>query len=158
MVATQVLLQYPDLTRPFDIYTDASARQLGGVLMQEGRPLAFWSKKCNQAQQQYSTNKKELLSILEMLREFRPIIWGRAIRVYTDHKNSLETTFRNAQMLRWRLGIEEYGVTMYYIKGQENVVADALSRLPLSEGASSTGAAVEAVQPMTDSPCFPLAR
>lgn len=44
---------------------------------------------------------------------------------------------------------------MYYIKGQENVVADALSRLPLSEGASSTGAAVEAVQPMTDSPCFP---
>lgn len=93
MVATQVLLQYPDLTRPFDIYTDASARQLGGVLMQEGRPLAFWSKKCNQAQQQYSTNKKELLSILEMLREFRPIIWGRAIRVYTDHKNSLRPPF-----------------------------------------------------------------
>eukprot|EP00644_Phytophthora_capsici_P003335 jgi/Phyca11/103147/e_gw1.7.1115.1 len=143
MVAQQVWLQYPDFNLPFEVYTDVSAHQLGGVIMQQGKLLAFWSKKCNQTQEQYTMNKKELLSIVEMLREFSTILWGREIKVYTDHKNSVEATFRNMQMLRWRLEIEEYGVTMIYIRGQDNIVADALSRLPLSTG-KTTSATVSA--------------
>lgn len=97
--------------------------------MQQGRPLAFWSRKCNQAQEKDSMNK-ELLSVLEMLREFRSILWGRRIRVYTNHKNSIQANFNNPQMLRWRLEIEEYGLEMVYVRKYDNVVADALSRLP----------------------------
>ncbi|KAG3157086.1 hypothetical protein PI124_g1690 [Phytophthora idaei] len=141
MVAQQVLLQYPDFNQPFDFYKDASQHQLGGVIMQQGNPLGFWSKKCNHAQAGYSTNKKELLSILETLREFRSILWGRQVRVYTDHKNSLEATFRNAEMKRWRLEIEEFGVTMIYARGRDNIVADALPRLPLQEAKSGESAA-----------------
>ncbi|KAE9353677.1 hypothetical protein PF008_g4888 [Phytophthora fragariae] len=41
-IAAHVQLQYPDFGLPFELYTDASAHQLGGVIMQRGKPLAFW--------------------------------------------------------------------------------------------------------------------
>ncbi|OWZ13330.1 Pol Polyprotein [Phytophthora megakarya] len=137
----------PKAKRPYPIpliHREATLREVErlvklGVLEPDkdspwaAKPLAFWSKKCNQAQERYTMNKKELVSIVEMLREFRTILWGREIKVYTDHKNSVESTFRNAQMLMWRLEIEEYGVTMIYVRGRENIVVDALSRLPLRE-------------------------
>ncbi|OWZ15768.1 Pol Polyprotein [Phytophthora megakarya] len=120
-----------EFDKTFDLYTDASARQLGGVIMQEGRPLAFWSKKCNESQEHYTMNKKELLGVVEMLREFRSILWGRKIRIFPEHKNSVQATFNNEQTLRWSLEIEEYGPEIVYIKGHDNIVADALLRLPL---------------------------
>ncbi|OWZ04667.1 Pol Polyprotein [Phytophthora megakarya] len=121
------------LTALTSLYTDASQHQLGGVIMQKGKPLAFWSRKCTTTQEQYTMNKKELLSVVEMLREFRSILWGRKLKIYTDHKNSVQSTFNKPHMLRWRLEIEEYGPELVYIKGHENIVADALSRLPLHE-------------------------
>ncbi|OWY95960.1 LOW QUALITY PROTEIN: hypothetical protein PHMEG_00033895 [Phytophthora megakarya] len=92
MVAKQVLLQYPDYNLPFEVYTDASAHQLGGVIMQEAKPLAFWSKKYNQAQEQYTMNKSELLSIVEVLREFRTILWGENSRMEGQDWAKLEQT------------------------------------------------------------------
>lgn len=92
MISDTTELAYPDFDKPFDIYTDASDYQLGGVLMQDQKPLAFWSQKCDATQRQYATNKKELLSSLLMLREFRSIVWGQKIKVFTDHRNC---TFQN---------------------------------------------------------------
>jgi hypothetical protein len=144
MISQSAELVYPDFDKPFDIYTDASDYQLGGVLMQEGRPLAFWSQKCDETQRKYATNKKELLSILLMLREFRAIVWGQKIRIFTDHRNSTFQNFSNWTMLRWRLEIEEYGPELIYVEGKDNVVADALSRLPMQRlGESRQVAAAE---------------
>lgn len=70
--------------------------------MQLRRPLAFWLRKCTGCQRQYTMNKNELIRVLEMLREFRSILWGRRIRVFTDHKNSVQATFNNPQTLRNR--------------------------------------------------------
>ena len=69
------------------IYTDASDYQLGSVITQKGKPLAFYSRKLNKAQQNYTVTEKELLRRVETLKEFRGILLGREIQIYTDHKN-----------------------------------------------------------------------
>ena len=57
---------------------------------------------------------------------------GNRVKVYTDHKNLTynNSDYSSDRILRQRLIIEEYGAEIIYIKGQQNVVADALSRLP----------------------------
>ena len=80
----------------------------------------------NSSQQNYTTTDKELLSVVETLKEFRNILLGHHITVYTDHKN---LTYK----MRWRLVLEEFVPELKYIKGENNVVADALSRLEISD-------------------------
>ena len=80
----------------------------------------------------YTTTEQELLSIVETLKEFRNILLGQRIKVFTDHKNLVhESELKTSQrVMRWRLLLEEYGPEIEYIKGPKNVVADALSRPP----------------------------
>jgi hypothetical protein len=70
MVARETLLNYPDWSKPFDIHTDASDRQLGAVISQNGKPIAFFSHQLLKAQCNYTTTEKELLSIVECLKQF----------------------------------------------------------------------------------------
>ena len=65
------LLTYLDFNETFKIHTDASAFQLGAVIIQKGRPIDFYNKKITDAQQRYKISERELLSILETLKEFR---------------------------------------------------------------------------------------
>ena len=132
IIAEEVMLAYPDFNKPFVIHTDASHYQLGAVISQEGKPIAFYSRKLNPAQTRYTTTERELLSIVETLKEYRNILLGQQIEVFTDHKNLVYKTFNTERVMRWRLIIEEYGPKLTYIKGESNVVADALSRMRLS--------------------------
>jgi hypothetical protein len=68
-------------------YADASKTQLGSVITQNNRPLAFFSRKLSDTQKRYSVTKIELLNIVETLKEFKGMPWGQQIIVYTDHKN-----------------------------------------------------------------------
>ena len=86
-LACDMVLAYPDFSKEFELYTDASARQLGAVIVQENRPIAFFSHKLSEAQQKYSVTELELLSIVEMLKEFHEMLWGQKIKVFTDHQN-----------------------------------------------------------------------
>ena len=86
MFCKETLLTYPDWNKPFDIHTDASDFQLGAVISQEGKPIAFFSRKLNSAQKNYTTTEKELLSIVECVKEFRNILFGYPICVFSDHK------------------------------------------------------------------------
>jgi hypothetical protein len=133
VIAREVMLAYPDFSQPFEIHTDASHYQLGAVISQKGKPIAFYSRKLNPAQTRYTTTERELLSIVETLKEYRNILLGHEIEVYTDHKNLVYKTFNTERVMRWRLIIEEFGPKLTYIKGVNNVVADALSRMRLSE-------------------------
>jgi hypothetical protein len=86
-IAKEVVLAYPDFTKPFEIYTNASISQLGAVITQGNRPIAFFSRKLSEAQSKYSVTKIELLAIVETLKEFLGMLWGQTIKAYTDHKN-----------------------------------------------------------------------
>ena len=90
-------------------------------------------RKLNPAQTRYTTTERELLSIVEVLKEFRNILLGQQIHVHTDHENLTYKTFNSDRVMRWRLYIEEYSPDLQYIKGEKNVVADALSRLDMDE-------------------------
>ena len=101
------------------------------MISQNNQPIAFYSHKLAPAQTRYTTTERELLSIVETLKEFRNILLGQEIKVYTDHKNLTYKNFNTERVMRWRLIIEEFGPELIYIPGQSNIVAKALSRLPI---------------------------
>jgi RNase H-like domain found in reverse transcriptase len=134
VIEIEVLLAYPDFNKPFHIYTDASDHQLGAVIMQDKKPIAFYSRKLNAAQRRYNTTERELLSTIETCKEYKNILLGYPIIVYTDHKNSTYNGLKASdRVLCWLLLLEEYGVTFDYLPGKKNVVADALSRLDIDD-------------------------
>ena len=130
-IAKEVVLAYPDFDKVFEIYTDASTKQLGSVITQSNRPLAFFSRELSVQQQKYSVTEIELLAIVETLKEFKGMLWGQRMKVYTDHKNLTRDALglTSDRVYRWRLILEEYGPEIVYIKGIHNSVADAISRL-----------------------------
>ena len=71
----------------------------------------------NSAQHNYTTTDKELISIVENLKEFRNILLGNLITVYIDHKNLTYKNFNTERVMRWRLILEEFGPELKYIKG-----------------------------------------
>ena len=137
IIKQETLLRHADFNKPFEIHTDASKYQLGAVISQEGKPIAFYSRKLNSAQLNYTTTERELLAIVETLKEFRNILLGQEIKVWTDHQNLTYKTFNTERVMRWRMIAEQYGATLHYIKGEKNIVADALSRLGLEPSLKS---------------------
>ena len=90
VIAKDVALAYPDYSKEFEIYTDASSKQMGAVITQQNRPIAFFSRKLSETQQKYSVTEIELLAIVETLKEFKGMLWGQRIKVYTDHNNLIQ--------------------------------------------------------------------
>ena len=86
----------------FEIYTDASTRQLSAVITQNERPMAFNSRKLSSPQTKYSVTEQELSSIVECSKEFKGMLWGQKIRVYIDHQH----------LVRMPLDIHQTGYTV----------------------------------------------
>ncbi len=105
--------------------------QLGAVITQDNRPMAFFSKKLSGTQTKYSVTEIKLLAIVETLKEFRGMLWGQQTKVYTDHKNLIRDALglTSDRVYRWRLLLEECAPEIVYIEGVHNTVADAISRL-----------------------------
>lgn len=66
-IASEPILKLPDFELPFEVHTDASDKAIGGVLVQEGHPVAFESRKLNDAEQRYSTHEKEMVAVVHCL-------------------------------------------------------------------------------------------
>jgi hypothetical protein len=73
-LSKETLLALPEFENEYNVFTDASNNELGVVIMQEGKPLAFYGRKLSSAQKLYITGEQELLSIVETLKEFRDLV------------------------------------------------------------------------------------
>jgi hypothetical protein len=139
-ITKDVVLAYPDYSKVFEIYTDASSKQLGAVITQGNRPIAFFSRKLSDTQHKYSIIKIELLAIVETLKEFKGMLRGQNIKVFTDHANLMRDALglTSDRVYQWRLLLEEYGPKIIYIKGTHNTVADAVSWLEYNPSINQT--------------------
>jgi hypothetical protein len=73
-IAKDVVLAYPDYSKVFKIFTDASSKQLGEVIAQDNSPIAIFSQKLSDTQRKYSITKIELLAIVKTLKEFKGML------------------------------------------------------------------------------------
>ena len=79
-IAREVVMAYPDYSKEFEIYTDTSSKQLGAVITQDNKPIAFFSKKLTEKQQRYSVTEIELLAIVETLKRVQRHAVGSAVK------------------------------------------------------------------------------
>lgn len=126
------VLAMPDFKKPFEVICDASLVGIGAVLLQEGRPVAFESRKLIPAEVNYLTTEQELLAVVHALTTWRCFLEGVEFTVVTDH-NPL-TFFPSQPTLsrrqaRWAELLSRYRFKWEYRPGRTNV-ADPLSRVP----------------------------
>lgn len=118
ILASDVLMVYPNINIPFQISTDASYYQIGVVIMQQGKPVVYWSKMLNTAQKNYSIMEKEMLSVVYCLKEYRSVIYGGQLTIYTNSKNLTFKTLNTQWVLQWLLFLEDFHLTFeYYLSG-----------------------------------------
>jgi len=133
LLTTAPVLKVPDMDKDFLVCIDASKEGLGGVLMQEGRVIAYSSRKLRPHEENYATHDLELAAVIYALRLWRHYLVGRKFELKTDH-HGLQYIFTqsdlNARQRRWSELMSEYDFEILYIKGTMNKVADALSRRP----------------------------
>lgn len=138
----QIELYQPDFNKPFELTTDASNFAIGAVLSQGKHPITFISRTLNQTEQNYATNEKELLAIVWSLQKLRNFLYGIAdLTIYKDHqslKYSISEKNPNSKLKRWKNQIDEFGARIEYKPGNENIVADALSRVNTTTGVINT--------------------
>ena len=71
--------------RNLSLYTDASKVAAGAVLLQDGLPLEFWSRRFTDTEKAYSTNEREALALVDAVLHFQTILQGVEYTAYTDH-------------------------------------------------------------------------
>jgi len=125
------LLALPNFSKTFEVECDASGIGIGTVLMQEGRPLAYFSEKLNRAALKYPTYDKELYALVRTLETWQHYLWPKEFVIHTDHESLRHLKGQhklNKRHARWVEFIETFLYVIRYKQGKENVVADALSR------------------------------
>ncbi len=110
-------MAYP-YSKVFKIYTDVSSKQLGAVITQDNRPVAFFSWKLFDMQHKYSITKIELLALIKTLKEFKGMLWGQNIKVFTDHANLMRDALglTSDRVYQWRLLLESMGPRLSLLK------------------------------------------
>jgi hypothetical protein len=103
---------------------------IGGVLMQDGRAIAYASRQLQCHEEHHPTYDLEVLAVVHALKVWRNYLLGNLVHVYTDHK-SLKYLFTqpdlNMRQRRCLELIKDYELEVHYHSGKANVVVDALS-------------------------------
>ena len=136
-LTSESILHVPDLSKPFVVQSDASNKALGAVLLQEHEGsflLCFYaSRRLLDREIHYAIIEKETLGIVFALNKFSKYLFMRPFYIRTDHKPLSflnKNKNRSARLTRWALSIQHFSFTVQHISGENNVVSDALSRIP----------------------------
>ncbi|XP_038979221.1 uncharacterized protein LOC120109561 [Phoenix dactylifera] len=133
-IASEPVLRLPDFSKSFEVHMDASNLALGGVLIQDGHPVAFESRKFNDTERRYTVHEKEMTAVIHCLDKWRHYLLGVPFMVVTD--NVANTYFQTQKKLtpkqaRWQEYMAEFDFEWVHRPGRQNLVADALSRKSL---------------------------
>ena len=143
ILASEPVLCHPDFSKEFKIETDSSEYGLSGILLQkdddeQDRVVAYMSASLNRSQRNYATWEKELFAIVSAVNKFRPYVFGTRFEIVTDNRALLAAKkMMNpcGRVMRWLSDLAQYDYYVTYRRGRDNVVPDALSRLPFADGA-----------------------
>ncbi|KFD64656.1 hypothetical protein M514_23114, partial [Trichuris suis] len=140
-LANATMLLHPKPEAPTNVMVDASEFATGAVLQQyiEGKwcPISFFSKQLKNSQRRYSTFSKELLATYQAVKHFRYFLEGRQFFVLTDHKPltcafSMDLSRHSPREARYLQFISEFTTDIRHVTGEQNAVANALSRLQIN--------------------------
>ena len=132
------VLAYYDVNKEVTIQCDASKEAVGAVLLLEGRPVAYASRKLRESEINWAPIEKEMLAIVFSTQKFREYILGKTTVVQTDHK-PLETIFRKPiataplRLQAMMLKVSDYDLKVGYLPGKKQVLANTISRASLNE-------------------------
>lgn len=124
---------HTNFARPFILECVASGEGIGAVLMQDRHPIAYESRKLIQAERLYSIYDKAMLAIVHTLTKFQQYLVGAKFVVSTDHNSLryfLEQRDLKKSQQKWVSKIQAFDFDIEYVKGKNNVVANALSWKP----------------------------
>lgn len=126
------------------VETDASEYAIAATLSQNGRPVAFFSRSLNDFERRQSSIEKEASAIVEALRKWRHYLIARHFVLITDQRSVSfmfnqrhSSKIKNEKIERWRLELSCYRFDIIYRPGEQNLAADALSRISAHINASS---------------------
>ncbi|GFW08726.1 retrovirus-related Pol polyprotein from transposon 17.6 [Trichonephila clavipes] len=144
------ILQLPNFSEQFNLFTDASGVGIGAVLQQNQKPIAFASRTLNKAERIYTVTERECLAVIWALNKFKTYFGPLPVKVITDHAALTKLTNGknlSSRMIRWALKLSELNIEWEHRPGVQNVVADLLSRNPVEsvEGSQISCAALRAL-------------
>lgn len=140
MIETPVLIHF-NPNEECELRTDACGYGIGSVLLQkyenQMHPVAYISRTLTKAEQNYTVSELEALGVIWSLNYLRHLVYGRHIRIITDHhalcwlKSIKDLTGRLA---RWSIKLAEFDYTIIHKSGKRHKDADCLSRQPTTQG------------------------
>jgi hypothetical protein len=163
LIAESTALTFYDVNKSVTLQVDASKDGLGACLLQEGKPVAYASSALTDTQRRYSQIEKETLAVVFGAEKFHQYIYAKKVKVHTDHK-PLESIFRKPlskappRVSRMMLSLQKYRLDVQWKPGKEMYIADALSRIYLSnenEALDSTEYDIEIYSLMKHLPVSP---
>ena len=116
------LLALPNFAKTFEVECDASCLGIGAVLMQEGRPIAYFSEKLSGAALKYPTYDKELYELVWALKTWQHYLWPKEFVIHTDHEllKHLKGQHKlNKRHARWMEFVETFPYVIFYKQGDD---------------------------------------
>ena len=139
-LTSEPVLAFPDFSKPFVIFTDASDYGLGAVLSQldengKDRPIAYASRHLNKTEQKYSTIEKEAAGLIFGIKRFKYYLQDEPFTIVSDHRPlQWLQSFKDetGRLGRWAIMLGNLKYTVQYRPGRVNENAYCLSRVPIA--------------------------
>src|SRR6266498_6050088 len=151
----ELILAYPDFTKMFKLYTDASDVGLEAVLMQEDdqgkdRVICYEAKTLLPAEKNYPTTEKECLAVMWAIQKFKHFLGGgQPFEVYTDHavlKTLITHENPSSRRARWIEKMAPFNFTIHYRLGVKMGHANFASRMDTFIPKNSTSESISTLR------------